>query len=53
MLIVINSYIIMKDKDNDNNDKNNAQNKDNKKCWKKVEFMWMIIFNNSKYNNNK
>ena len=32
MLIVINSYIIMKDKDNDNNDKNNAQNKDNKKC---------------------
>ena len=35
MLIVINSYIIMKDKDNDNNDKNNAQNKDNKKCWKK------------------
>ena len=31
MLIVINSYIIIKDNDNDNDDENNAQNKDNKK----------------------
>ena len=31
MLVVINSYIIIKDNDNDNGDENNAQNKDNKK----------------------
>ena len=30
MLIVINSYIVIKDNDNDNNDENNAQNKDKK-----------------------
>ena len=31
ILIVIDSYIIARNKDNDNNDENNAQNKDNKK----------------------
>ena len=31
ILIVKNSYIIIKDHDNDNDDENNAQNKDNKK----------------------
>ena len=31
MLMIINSYVIIKDNDNDNNDQNNAQNKDNKK----------------------
>ena len=31
ILIVIDSYIIVRNKDNDNNDENNAQNKDNKK----------------------
>ena len=31
MLIIINSYIIVKDTDNDSNDENNAHNKDSKK----------------------
>ena len=31
ILIVKNSYIIIKYHDNDNDDENNAQNKDNKK----------------------
>ena len=31
MLIIINSYIIVKDIDNDSNDENNAHNKDSKK----------------------
>ena len=31
ILIVINSYIAIKDNDNDNDDGNNVQNKDNKK----------------------
>ena len=31
ILIVKNSYIIIKDHDNDNDNENNAQNKDNKK----------------------
>ena len=31
ILIVINSYIGIKDNDNDNDDGNNVQNKDNKK----------------------
>ena len=31
ILIVINSYIAIKDYDNDNDDGNNVQNKDNKK----------------------
>ena len=31
ILILIDSYIITKNKDNDHNDENNAQNKDNKK----------------------
>ena len=31
ILTVIDSYIIVRNKDNDNNDENNAQNKDNKK----------------------
>ena len=31
ILIVTNSYIIIKDNDNDNDDENNIQNKDNKK----------------------
>ena len=31
ILIVIDSYIIVRNKDNDNNDENNAQNKNNKK----------------------
>ena len=30
-MIVINSYIIIKENDNDNDDEDNAQNKDNKK----------------------
>ena len=34
ILIVKNSYIIIKDHDNDNDDENNAQNKDNKKYLK-------------------
>ena len=37
ILIVINSYIIIKDNDNDNNDGNNAQNKDNKKYLKEIK----------------
>ena len=35
IFIVINSYIIIKDNENDNCDENNAQNKDNKKYLKK------------------
>ena len=31
ILIVINSYIAIKDNDNDNDDGNNVRNKDNKK----------------------
>ena len=31
MLIVIDSYMMIKSKDNDNNDENNAQNKGNNK----------------------
>ena len=31
--------MIIKDKENDNNDKNSAQNKNKKKCLKKLEFM--------------
>ena len=31
ILILIDSYIITKNKDNDHNDENNAQNKDNEK----------------------
>ena len=31
ILIVIDSYIIVRNKDNDSDDENNAQNKDNKK----------------------
>ena len=31
ILIVINSYIAIKDNDNDNDDGNNVQNKDNNK----------------------
>ena len=34
-LIVIDLYIIIKDKDNDNIDENNARNKDNKKYLKR------------------
>ena len=34
MLIVINTYIIIKDNDNDNDDEINDQNKNNKKCLK-------------------
>ena len=38
MLIVIDSYMIIKSKDNDNDDGNNAQNKDNnKKIFKKKQ----------------
>ena len=37
ILIVINSYIIIKDNDNDNDDGNNAQNKDNKKYLKEIK----------------
>ena len=36
MLIVVNSYIIIKDKDNDNDNENNAQNKYNKKILKNI-----------------
>ena len=32
--MVINSYLIIKDTDNDNDDENNAQSKDNKKYLK-------------------
>ena len=35
ILIVINSYIIIKDNENDSYDENNAQNKENKKYLKK------------------
>ena len=35
ILIVIDSYIIIKSKDNDNDDENNAQNKDNDKLSEK------------------
>ena len=31
MIIIIDSYIIIKSKDNDNDDENNVQNKDNSK----------------------
>ena len=31
MLILINSYIIIEENDNDSNDENNVENKDNKK----------------------
>ena len=52
ILIVINSYIIIKDNDNDNDDENNAQNRDNKKyIYKKLESMWMTILNNNYVNN--
>ena len=34
ILIVIDSYIIVRNKDNDNDEENNAQNKDNKKYLK-------------------
>ena len=45
MLIVIDSYMMIKSKDNDNNDENNAQNKgNNKKLWEKTK---------RKYNNSK
>ena len=37
ILIVINSYIIIKDNDNGNDDGNNAQNKDNKKYLKEIK----------------
>ena len=54
ILIVINSYIIIKDNDNDNDDENNAQNKDNTKhIHKKVESMSMIFLNNNNYINNR
>ena len=36
MLIVVNSYIIIKDNDNDNDNENNAQNKYNKKILKNI-----------------
>ena len=36
MLIVVNSYIILKDNDNDNDNENNAQNKYNKKILKNI-----------------
>ena len=36
ILIVINSYIMIKDDDNDNNDEKNAKNKDNKKYFKRI-----------------
>ena len=45
MLIVIDSYMMIKSKDNDNNDENNAQNKgNNKKLLEKTK---------RKYNNSK
>ena len=45
MLIVIDSYMMIKSKDNDNNDENNAQNKgNNKKLLEKTK---------RKYNNRK
>ena len=53
-IIVINSCIIIKDNYNDRDDENNAQNTDNKnikKYFKKIESVWMIIFNNKNYNN--
>ena len=53
-IIVINSCIIIKDNYNDRDDENNAQNTDNKnikKYFKKIESLWMIIFNNKNYNN--
>ena len=36
-MIVINSYIILKDDDNDNDDENNDQNKDSIKDIKKIK----------------
>ena len=36
MLIVVNSYIIIKDNNNDNDNENNAQNKYNKKILKNI-----------------
>ena len=37
IMIVINSYIILKDDDNDNDDENNDQNKDSIKDIKKIK----------------
>ena len=38
-MIIMNSYILIKDNDNDNDGENNAQNEDSKIHLKKIEFM--------------
>ena len=55
ILIIINSFIIIKDNGNDKEYEKNALNKDKKylKTYKKIESMWMITLSSNNYNNNK